>query len=694
MSSISKIVNRIAVIKQLPVFSNLKWYEQNTIASKCIFVEYKKGEIICKENTPADAFYCVVSGRVQAYAAALNGEKGDVDFIHRGMYFGIISLLTGENHSLTFEAINDSVLVKIPKDDFFKILEIVPKLGIEFSQSLSRRLRGKQAVQKSIFESHIISIYSPVKYSGSSTYAFNLAYHLEKETNKKVILVNINSTLEKMASTGTATAEASPKWKQTSVDLNDIIDNHQKITDSISKGELKVHLLNVGLDPSDSWLVNQISHFVSLLANDYHYVIVDLPNHMDDVVFRTLSQSDIVHIIIRDQNEDLNLARQVIDRLKDIQREKFNKEKVQVMISGLEPKCYLSYEEVSRAIHYDVFRVLPHIFHHELKVAVVSEDIMAIIPDATSEYSKALRRIARQIGGVLVGLVLGGGAALGVAHVGVIRVLERENIPVDIVVGSSIGALIGALWVTGRNCDELERVAREFESKAATSNLLDPTFPIAGLIKGDRIVQWLKKKLAEKTFYSTTIPLKIVAYDLLKREELILDQGLLVDAVRQSIAIPGVLHPVSKGNRLIIDGGVVNPLPTNVIAGLGIKKIIASNVLQSPHDVVKGYEITERKLKEEERVPFMKDPLRYIKFRLGRMLLKTFYPNIPDIIVRSLQAVEYVISEQSAQQADVLIHPDLAGIQWFELYQVGELIKRGEEAAMRQLPEMKKLIAE
>ena len=94
MTNILKIVNRFADLKQLPIFSKLKWFELQKIAYKCSFVEYKKGEIICKEGAPPDAFYCVVSGRVQAYVIRGIAEKKNVEFIHRGMYFGIISLLT------------------------------------------------------------------------------------------------------------------------------------------------------------------------------------------------------------------------------------------------------------------------------------------------------------------------------------------------------------------------------------------------------------------------------------------------------------------------------------------------------------------------------------------------------------------------------------------------------------------------
>src|SRR3989344_3078943 len=328
MGNLSKIVDKFSVLKQLPIFSKLKWFELQKIANKCNFFEYKKGEIICREGTPADGFYCIVSGRVQAYTVRQEGERRNAEFLHRGMYFGIISLLTGETHSLTFEALNDSVILKIEKDDFSNVLDLVPRLGIEFSHSLSRRLRSRETQSWSIFESNIISIYSQVKASGGCIFAINLALSLERETKKKVIFLSINADHEQKAAAVTSN-DASPKWTKPGIPLKEIVNNHEKIRLSISRGELDIAALSVTVDPQDFLMVDQISHFVSILATDYHFVVVDLPNEMDDVVFKTLTQSDMIHLITKDSPEDLLLIKQVIDRLRKVLNEKFNKEKIQ-----------------------------------------------------------------------------------------------------------------------------------------------------------------------------------------------------------------------------------------------------------------------------------------------------------------------------------------------------------------------------
>jgi len=352
----------------------------------------------------------------------------------------------------------------------------------------------------------------------------------------------------------------------------------------------------------------------------------------------------------------------------------------------------LSFEQIDKFIDYPVYTMLPSIQRSELTVNINATSLTFSKCDHHSTYAKAVTRIARQIGGVLVGLVLGGGAALGIAHVGVLRVLEEEDIPIDIVVGSSMGAIMASLWATGKNADEIEKLSRQFEKKWGLLKLCDPVVPISGLVGGHAIKGWLKKQIGNKTFYSTRIPLKIVAYDLIRREELVMNTGSIVEAVRKSVAIPGVVEPVRNKEQVIIDGGVLNPLPTNVLASRGIKKIIAVNVLQSPEDVSEGFDIAQQRLKEQEEIPFFKAPIQFLNLRLSKAMFKVFSPNISDIIVRTLQASEYVIAEQSAQQADVVIHPDLVGIKWFELYKVDDLIKSGEKAARELLPEIKKLV--
>lgn len=144
-------ISRDLILKEIPLFAGLSRLEFDLIKEKGKLREYKKGEVIYKEGSPPDAFYCVVLGRVVIYGRDQYGREVALEYLHRGKYFGIISLLTGDTHSVTAQAINDCVILAIPKDDFDLVLHRIPGLAIHLSQTLSLRLKNKDIHQKSIF---------------------------------------------------------------------------------------------------------------------------------------------------------------------------------------------------------------------------------------------------------------------------------------------------------------------------------------------------------------------------------------------------------------------------------------------------------------------------------------------------------------------------------------------------------------
>lgn len=653
-------------------------------------VRYQKGDFVSMKGNPPDYVFFLISGRLQSYALDSDGHKEDIEFIHRGMFFGIISALTGEEHSQTFEAINDSMIFRVPVGRFRKILKRIPDLSVKFNRILSQRIRSKVTKTNLVSQSTIISVYSPLSGSGGSTYSLNLALGLHKESKDRVILISIRSIRPPERKDISAFDQVRPKWKRDPIDLSSLVDNFDDIAGAVSRSDLGIDLLNVVFKPNDVDLVQHISDFVSSFIDVYRYVIVDLPSETDDVVLKTLSQSDFIHLVMVRKKEALEMGRIILNRLEERLQEYFNEERVRVLISGVHVKK-MSEEAVRSIIDYDVLAFLPHIQHKDLANFIETPAISFWAINQGSDYSKTLARISRQISGVSVGIVFGGGAAFGLAHIGVIKVLEEESIPIDIIIGSSMGALIGGLWALGYSAHELEKMAYEFRNKKALVRLLDFVLSISGLISGKAIMAWLYSKFRDSTFHDLKIPLKIVAYDLIHRKDLIIEDGFLVDAIRKSISIPGVFQPIVTDDHLIIDGGVMNPLPTNVLKSTDVRKIIAINVLQSPDDVIKGYQKTRQELNKALDVPFLVDPWNFIDIRFKYWINKMFYPNITDIIVRTLEASEAVIADQSARTADILIHPDMSGLQWYELYQVETLIKRGEEAARAQIEKIRNI---
>lgn len=173
-----------------------------------------------------------------------------------------------------------------------------------------------------------------------------------------------------------------------------------------------------------------------------------------------------------------------------------------------------------------------------------------------------------------VTLVLGGGSARGLAHIGVLKVFEREKIPIDAIVGTSMGALIGASYSVGDAIENMERKAYKF----SVNKLLDPTVPRMGLLGGAKLEATIKTLLDDKHFSDCGIPFTAVTTDIQTGEEVIHQNGNLVKVVRASCSWPGIFNPVEIDGRLLCDGGIKNSVPTRIARALGADYVIAVDV--------------------------------------------------------------------------------------------------------------------
>ncbi|MBU1998681.1 MAG: patatin-like phospholipase family protein, partial [Candidatus Omnitrophica bacterium] len=340
----------------------------------------------------------------------------------------------------------------------------------------------------------------------------------------------------------------------------------------------------------------------------------------------------------------------------------------------------LSSEEQGRLLGHNVLAALPKIQPRE--------SARLFMDKPACEYAKTLRRISRQEGNCLVGLALGIGVAYGFCHIGVLKVIEEEKIPIDVISGSSMGAVIAGLWATGKTAQEILEITRDFKDPKHIWGVLDFAFPLLGFIKGDKLYNFLKRHLGNKTFYDLKIPLKIIASDIKKKEPKLLDQGLVVDAIMASCSMPGVFKPFKFKDQTLFDGGVTHPLPTEPLFEMGVKKIIAVNVTPSRADVLKQYE----KIKEIVTSGKGLDKKKW--FDLKYYFIDRFKDNILDIIFSSVEVLQSAVAQKEAQIADIVLHPDLTGLHWLEFHKVEEFVKIGEAETRKHLDKILKLVNE
>jgi NTE family protein len=264
-----------------------------------------------------------------------------------------------------------------------------------------------------------------------------------------------------------------------------------------------------------------------------------------------------------------------------------------------------------------------------------------------------------------VGLALGGGGARGLAHIGVLKILEKNNIPIDFIAGTSIGAVIGALYSSEPNSKKIEKEALETK----WNDLFDYTIPRCGLIKGAKIEQYLEKKLGNIKFNQLKIPLYVTSFDIEKNQEVIFSRGDVAKAVRASISIPGIFIPVENNGKILVDGGVIDPIPTEILKKMGAEIIIAVNV-----DIVK------------ERIPIFNEEAT-LKPGIKKI------PNVLKTISRSLQVIESESSilDANKDKADLIINIDLEETGTLDFSDVKKSIKKGEDIARISLRKMKRL---
>ena len=666
------VFDKSAALKEIPLFNGLSARERELVQERSEVAEYKKGSLIYREGSAADALYCVISGRIVIYTGGDLEHRNVLEYLHRGKYFGIISLLTGDAHSVSAEALNDSLLLVISKENFSLILKKIPRLAIDLSQTLSRRLKNKDLHQKTVFESTVISVFSSYSQVGKTMYALNLALSLRQETGKRVAILDIVPRDKGYSLPAKLEiAEGFPVY-----DLCLPAKSAQGFKDSMRQSRFGVDLACFSYDEENVLCVRSLLEAVSTLVNDYHYLILDLPAGMDRFVYEVLNQSDIINILSSPEEVDLKRTRNLVERLKvDFG---FPAAKIRTIVNEYK-LSKLTHDEQVELIGQPIYATLP-------KIEFSGDDRLALShPD--SEYAKAIRRIARQTGDCLVGLALGVGFAYGFCHIGVLKVIEEEHIPIDAISGSSIGAVIAGLWATGRSSEEILRITSEFKQFKYIWGFVDLTIPFLGFIKGNKLHSFLKKHFGNKTFHDVRCPLRIVASDVKHKESRVIDKGPLVDAIMASCAMPGVFLPVKFKEDMLFDGGVINPLPTEALLKMGIRKIIAVNVTPSRQDMLKEYE----KIKEDLGV---QKPVARRMFSLLAYLKAKFKTNILDIVFSSIEILQSEVAQKEAQLADLVIHPDTRGLHWLELHKAPEFARRGELEARKNLARIREIVSE
>ncbi|EMY60969.1 cyclic nucleotide-binding and patatin-like phospholipase domain-containing protein [Leptospira terpstrae] len=560
---------KIHLVSSLPLFRSLSRKEKIWVAESVHIVESEREEILFTAGDGDRSLFLILSGGIKLFLPKKGEGKREeeVQYLKKGEYFGIQSLLTGEKHSHTAVTVTESRFLVLSQAGFQKLIQKIPYLSITFSKMLTKSLRGELLGGREYFRNSVVCLVhsDPI---AKDRLASELVSSIEEESGKKSVILHF-------AQNGQTENPYVKSYK---------FKDSDRIKETLGK------------------------HYAS-----HSFIFLEVfPDTEEDLKQLLIEESDHIENYLS-PDKKINLCDSITSESKENE-----------------------------------------ILYHETNIRDVLDH---------GKWEIHIRRKARELSGVQIGVALGGGAALGLAQVGIMKVMEEEGIIPDMIAGTSIGAVIGAFWASGLGYKGILPLLGEIDSIFKMFKLVDLSFPGQGLLHGKHVRSLLEKYLGDLYFEDLPIKLRLISCDISTRQEIVLSEGKVLDAVMASISIPGVFVPQPQENgKTYVDGGIVNPLPVSALTHEGVQKIIAINSMPSSKDEMKTNKLLNL--------------------------------NVLDIIVNSLYSLQYRIGKYSAQEADVYLNPILPNSNWFEFWRSSEFIQLGETVAKSSLQELKQLFSE
>ena len=305
-----------------------------------------------------------------------------------------------------------------------------------------------------------------------------------------------------------------------------------------------------------------------------------------------------------------------------------------------------------------------------------------------------MRRVSIELDDLKIGLALASGGARGSAHTGVLKVLEAEGIPISAVAGSSIGAMVGGVYAAGVPIERIEQEWLNTNLPKVVRSFL-PTFPRAGLSSGGELLKYLHQLLGDVQIEELQIPFAAVGCDIDTGEAVILDRGSLVDAIRASVSIPGIFHPVRWEGHLLVDGGLVEPLPVRLCRDFDVDIVIGVDIVPAPYPTTANRRSLWDRLGQGLRERATNQT--WIPGSLTELLDDVFreqtgeerpLPGVYNVINQAVAIFQQEILrlKLSLWPADLIIHPNLPrGLNYMR---AAEGIRAGEQAMEESLPKL------
>ncbi len=620
------------------------------LVSSLKLVQVEKGDVILRADEPGDSLYLIRNGRVRIAAKANDGQDKAIAYLGRGDAVGELALLTGEPQAFSAVADTPCEFLTLSKADFDLILEKHPLVGIHLSRALSKRLAVSfHPPQDKPKQPQLTTLVPALPHEASLLFTINLAVALVEQTRRRVLLLDASARSGDIAR---ALGLHAPSAQEVLFREEDLLDLKilQKLV-TVHPSGLEVLSLPPRLLKEN--LFNALPPFLSLLKDHYDFVLALAPVEKDPLSQHLLHESDHIYFITWDQANDL--AAPVRTALEE-----------NVKGPAMPIRTILLQHPSSTGAAPADFRVpWSELFHQPFR-----ESGTPYLPIAEAKSAiVALERIARTLGKLRVGLAMGSGAAYGYTLVGILKVFEREGIPIDMVAGTSMGALLGSFYCAGKTPAEIQDISKTITKHWLRQNIIgDLTFPHGGFLAGQTLSAFLRSILGNIEFSQLVLPFAAVATDIRSGQEVVIKEGRVADAVRASTSLPIIFRPFLHKGHYLVDGGLVNPVPTSVVANMGADVLISVNLTAKPS-------IRRGVARQKKLFP-----------------LAPRSPNMSEVFFKMLYTMQYEIAQARVEIAHVVMAPDMRDFLWTEFHRSEDILKVGEASAEEAVTKVKSLL--
>lgn len=614
-------------------------------------VSFPKGATLYQEKDPGDSLFLILSGSIRVLtrpAAAASGES-TAAYLSRGDILGEMALLVGEPRANTAVVDKTADTLVLSKKDFEEFIEKTPVLALHLSRLLSNRLAAVQTTADAPAPATFHGLVMGIPGRDQVVLTVNLGLSLVEQTRQKTLLVVIGELHPLLAKS--MGLENSPHAEEilheqrfrSGRGIDDLVLVHPSGLEILCLSESAFF----GSNPA------VLFPFFEHLRDQYDACLFALPAISNDTTAVTLAECKRILLVSGPQSQTEDH-----DALSAVQKQIPPSKRVDRVWLMTRPGSHPSGGRATMRLPWDP--EWSRQFAHTGSPFLPMDD---------RQGRRGMDRIARHLGERLLGFAMGSGAAFGYSLIGMLRVLERENIFPDVISGTSMGALIGSFYAAGIGPDQLEEIAKSITKKRLWT-MVDLSLPRSGLIAGRGVLAFLKSHLGDRDFDDLFLPFSCVATDINTGAEVDLDSGNVAEAVRASLSLPFFFQPHYLNGRYLVDGGLVNPVPTSLILSQGANILLSANLTSKT---------------SERKMPSIIGWRR----QLPRSLKG---PSIPEVMMKTIYTMQHEIAAARSELADVVIHVPLVNYLWWDLHKAGEIIRLGEACAEECIPKLKSLL--